>query len=139
MWTEKTIKIQPVEGDTRMKVTFTLTDGTNDVTKETTVSTTKEVREAVQQNIKRLNERDEAIAAAKAGTLMDEPAPEAKTAEELAREAWLDAWERFKKAKAAMAELEAEGITPTEEETTRFSELRDWVIDNRKPEYSQYL
>lgn len=65
-------------------------------------------------------------------------APE-PTAEEIARNLWIDQWRVYVKANTAMKALAEAGFTPTEEETTRFTALKNWVGANRKPEYSQYI
>lgn len=70
--------------------------------------------------------------------VVPEPEP-VKTAEEIEREAWLEQWGRYTKAKKAMDALADAGATPTTEETTRFEALKTWVLTNRKPEYSEYL
>lgn len=68
-----------------------------------------------------------------------DPVVEPPTAEELARDAWLEQWRIYEKANRAMKALEEAGFEPTEEETTRFNTLKTWVGKNRKPEYSQYI
>ena len=68
-----------------------------------------------------------------------EEAPAEKTPEELEQDAWLEQWNLFVKAEKAMAALERNGITPTQEETDRFEALKKWVADNRKPEYSALI
>lgn len=61
------------------------------------------------------------------------------TAEEVARNTWLEKWRDYLQAKKGMDALKDAGITPTEEETTLFEGLKKWVADNRKPEYSQFI
>ncbi len=61
------------------------------------------------------------------------------TPEELARNAWLEQWHIYEKANRAMKALSEAGFEPTEEETTRFNALKNWVGQNRKPEYSQFI
>jgi hypothetical protein len=67
------------------------------------------------------------------------PEPVVPTAEELARDAWLEQWWIYERANRAMKALAEAGFEPTEEETTRFNALKNWVGANRRPEYSQYL
>lgn len=72
--------------------------------------------------------------------VVEEPEVEPQqTPEEVARDAWLEQWRLYCQAKKGMDALQEAGIDPTEEETTRFNALKQWVADNRKPEYSMYL
>lgn len=64
---------------------------------------------------------------------------EVKTQEDIEREAWLEQWEAYKKAKEGMDALEEAGIEPTPEEVAGFNALKEWVAANRKKEYTQYL
>lgn len=66
-------------------------------------------------------------------------APVEPTPEELARTAWLEQWRTYERANRAMKALAEAGFEPTEEEQTRFDALKNWVGNNRKPEYSQYI
>jgi hypothetical protein len=68
-----------------------------------------------------------------------DPVIEPPTAEELARNAWLEQWRIYEKANRAMKALAEAGFEPTEDETTQFEALKQWVGTNRKPEYSQYI
>lgn len=68
-----------------------------------------------------------------------EPTQNEMTAEEQARTQWLMQWRAYLQAKKGMDALAEAGITPSEEETTRFNALKQWVADNRKTKYSQYL
>ena len=61
------------------------------------------------------------------------------TPEEVARDAWLEQWQTYEKANSAMKALADASIEATPEEVTRFTALKTWVADNRKPEYSQFM
>lgn len=61
------------------------------------------------------------------------------TAEEITRNAWLEQWHIYERANRAMKALAEAGFEPTAEEQTRFNALKNWVGQNRKPEYSQYI
>ena len=67
-----------------------------------------------------------------------EPEPE-KTPEKIAEEAWLEQWNSFVAAEKAMDALKRNGIEPTAEENAAFTALKNWVADNRKPEYSKLI
>ena len=129
MWTAKTITITPDAKSTKMLVDFTLANGTKTVDLSTTVSTVSEVKQAVQQNIARLNERDEAVAKANAGTLLDEPAAAEPTADELARTEWFEKYEMLKKGQP-LVEM---GIIQAND--ARLTTLQTWLSTNFKPEY----
>lgn len=68
--------------------------------------------------------------------VVEEPVP---TPEEEARNTWLIKWHEYSNALRGMKALEEAGITPTSEETTAFEELKTWVADNRKPEYTHFI
>ena len=61
------------------------------------------------------------------------------TADEKARDTWLEQWRVYSNANRAMKELADAGIEATTEEVARFEALKKWVADNRKPEYSQFI
>ena len=129
MWTAQTITITPEVNSTKMLLDFTLSNGTKTVDLSTTVSTVAEVKQAVQQNITRLNERDEAVAKAAAGTLLDESAPAEPTADELARKEWFEKYEMLKKGQP-LVEM---GIIQAND--TRLTTLQTWLSTNFKTEY----
>lgn len=71
-----------------------------------------------------------------------EPAPEpapVKTQAEIEQETWLAEWKKYKAAKAGMKELADAGVTPSEVEQAAFDELKTWVAENRKPEYTHLI
>ena len=129
MWTAQTITITPEVNSTKMLLDFTLSNGTKTVDLSTTVSTVAEVKQAVQQNITRLNERDEAVVKATAGTLLDESAPAESTADELARTEWFEKYEMLKKGQP-LVEM---GIIQAND--TRLTTLQTWLSTNFKTEY----
>jgi len=91
--------------------------------------------------VEKLEQRDAERANITAGAWTPpepEPEPE-KTADELAQEAWLEQWNKFAQAEKGMAALARNGITPSAEEQAAFDALKQWVADNRKPEYTHLI
>ena len=133
MWTAQSVTITPDPNSTKMVVDFTLGNGTDTVQLSTIVSTVAEAKQAVQQNITRLNERDAAITKATDGTLLDEPAPVEPTAAELARAEWFKKYNQLKQGQP-LVEL---GIIQADD--TRLVNLQTWLSTNFKAEYLDNL
>lgn len=61
------------------------------------------------------------------------------TPEEIERNIWLDQFALLEKSLKAKSKLEAVGLSFSEEEQARFNALVQWVADNRKIEYVEYM
>ena len=135
MWTSKSVTVTPEANSTKMKVDAVLTNGNavEDVSISTVVSTVQEVKQAVKQNITRLNERDEAVVKAADGTLLDEPEPDAPTKAELDRKEWFEKYAQLQQAQP-LIEL---GIIAADD--NRLTTLQTWLSDKFKAAYLSEL
>lgn len=130
MYTRESINITPVPNSTQMKMKAVLSNGTDKVTIETVVSTISDIKSAIIANLKRLNERDEAIKQVAEGTLTIEPeaVPE-KTRAELAQEEWVKDWGNLKKVQPL---IDSQVLTGKEKPLI---DLRAKVKNNFKTDY----
>jgi hypothetical protein len=126
----------------RFIVTARFTDGDHIVEKDfqfNLTETEEGVKKVLRSALEDFNAVTPTIAEGSIDLAEEVIAEEVKTAEEVAREAWLEQWHIYEKANTGMKSLAEAGIEATAEEVTRFNALKTWVAENRKPEYSQYL
>lgn len=65
--------------------------------------------------------------------------PYVPSPEEVARNQWLKQFQLLERSLRAKEKLEAVGLAFSPEEQTRFDALVQWVADNRKIEYVEYM
>jgi len=138
MWTvnikDKGVKHEAIE----IQVEFS--NGSESITRNFAGSSKSELDSRIKRQLDALNTRDEDYLKVETGTWTAPVEEEVtKTADELAQEEWLAEWKKYKAAKAGMQELADAGVTPSEVEQAAFDELKTWVAENRKPEYTHLI
>lgn len=139
MWTVNILD-KGIENEA-IAIQVAFSNGTESIKRNFAGSTKAELDRRIKQQLDALEERDANAELVTVGewTAPVEEAPAEKTANELAQEAWLEQWKKYRSAKKGMQELKDAGVTPTTEEQTAFDELKAWVADNRKPEYTHLI
>ena len=139
MWTA-TIRDKGVQNEAiTCQVEFV--NGKESIVRNFAGNTKEEIDRRIQQQLDALVKRDENVDLVTVGEWtapVEEPAPE-PTPEEAARDAWLEKWREFAGAEKGIAALARNGITPKPEEQAAFDALKQWVADNRKPEYTHLI
>lgn len=116
------------------------TKGEESIVRNFAGTTKEEIDNRIKQQLDLLEKRDQNVDLVSVGSWEKEPEPEVVvTVEEQERNLWLEKWREYLQGKKGMEELADAGITPTAEETARFEALKQWVAENRKIEYTQYL
>lgn len=138
MYTEQILGDQKDMQRRRRIVNVKFTNGETEFDQEFQFSINEDnnnVKKVIKQYLDELNTEIQPIE----DLVVPEPEVEVPDPETVARKIWLEKWHEYLKAKKGMEELADAGITPTTEETSRFEALKQWVADNRKIEYTQYL
>ena len=125
----------------QLELGMVFTDGTQDVSVSTWVSTESDVKNTVQSNLARLNEQATLEEKVSAGNF-DPSVTEEKTPEEIAAEEAATAKQLWSAKRAAlkamrqdMMEAKDLGVEPTTEQTAAMVALAEWVRDNASEEY----
>jgi len=131
----------PVGRLLQIELFMTFTDGKQDIAVSTWVSTADEIKKAIQQNLDRLNEQEEAIKKVENDTILDEEVTE-PTAEEIAAKEAAEAkqiWQAKRQALKAMREDMQEakdlGVDPTTEQLATMKAMAEWIRDNATEEF----
>jgi len=127
----------------QLELSMTFSDGKQDITVSTFISSEDEVKKTITQNLARLNEQA-ALEAKIADDTFDPEAEEVveKTPEEIAAEEAAAAKAEWQKRRSALKQMREDmmeakdiGVEPTTEQVTTMKALAEWVRDNASEEY----
>ena len=125
----------------QLELSMTFSNGTQDITVSTFISSADEVKNTVKQNLARLNEHDEIEAQVADDSIFTEEEV-VKTEEELAAEEQAKAKAEWQKKRSALKQMREDmqeaidlGVEPTTEQKATMKAMAEWVRDNASEEF----